>query len=220
MKLSLNYKLLLENKQKILRVAIIALLILATLFLFLFRTGNQNDKEMIKQSETDSQTVQTEESTDVIVVDVSGEVKTPSVIELPPDSRINDAIRAAGGLTKNADITQINRAAVISDGEKIFIPTKQNEQSEDGSNLSETSGQNSTGMTGNTGEQGTGTGQININNASSTKLQEVPGIGPVTADKIIQYRTANGLFRKLEDIMKVSGIGDKTFAKMKPYICI
>lgn len=216
MKLFLNYKYLLENKQKIARVAIIALLIMAALFLFLFRTGNQNEKEMMKQKNIDSQSeLKTDEPSDMIIVDVAGEVKNPSVIELPADSRINDAIQAAGGLTGNADISQINRAAILTDGEKIFVPTAQKSQTNSSGGKVADGNQEGDGNNESTSPQ-----KININYASTTELQEVPGIGPVTADKIIQYRNDKGLFRKLEDIKNVSGIGDKTFEKMKTYICI
>jgi len=154
-------------------------------------------------------------STDMIIVDVAGEVENPSVIELPAESRINDAIQAAGGLTNQADISQINRAAILSDGEKIFIPTKPNPSAGSSSPNNEGNSPNVSNSGGSTENS-----LININYASAVELQEVPGIGPVTSDKIIQYRTDHGLFRKLEEIKKVSGIGDKTYAKMKPYICI
>ena len=157
--------------------------------------------------------IQSDASEDVIVVDVAGEVNNPAVIELAPDSRINDAILAAGGLTKVADISQINRAAILSDGEKIYIPKLQ---------TATEAGSDATGADSNfpATEGDTTTARINVNFASSVQLQGIPGIGPVTADKIIQYRKAHGLFRKLEDLTEVSGIGEKTFEKMKPYICI
>jgi competence protein ComEA len=212
----LKFKLILENKQKIIRVVIITLLILAALFLFLFRTGNPEDKEIMKSNENESQTsLQSDVPTDVIIVDVAGEVQNPSVIELPIESRINDAVIAAGGLTNNADISQINRAAILSDGEKIFIPTKADPPTENGVPLN--GGIISNGTT----DVGSPVSSlININYASISELQEVPGIGPVTAEKIIQYRNDHGLFRKIDDIKKVNGIGDKTYAKMKAYIGI
>jgi competence protein ComEA len=216
MKTFLKYKFLLENKQKIVRVAIITPLILAALFLFLFRTGNQDEKEMMKQNESDSQTtIQSDVSEDVIIVDVAGEVQNPSVIELPSASRINDAIEAAGGLTKHADISQINRAAILSDGEKVLIPTVPIP-----SPITTSPANGNSNPSGSSDVVNTGNSLININYASASELEEVPGIGPVTSEKIIQYRTTNGLFRKLEDIKKVSGIGDKTYAKLKLYICI
>jgi competence protein ComEA len=214
MKRLFNFRSLLENNQKYLKAAIIGLLILAALFMFFFRTGDKQDQIPIAKSDSAVEDgIASDTSTETIIVDVSGEVETPSVIELPLDSRINDAIQAAGGLTKNADISQINRAAMLSDGEKVFIPTKPSLDIQGSGSGLDTS-QNTTG------NQNTTTTKVNINNASSEQLQEVPGIGPVTANKIILFRTQNGLFRKLEDIKKVSGIGDKTFEKMKPYICI
>jgi competence protein ComEA len=216
MKLYFDYKFLFEHKQIIVRAVIITLLILSALFLFLFRTGDRNEEDMLQSVESDSQTTtKNDVSLDVIIIDVTGEVKNPSVIELPVDSRINDAIQAVGGLTANADISQINRAAILSDGEKVYIPTKIDAPSDNVLNSNEIDNKDNSGTPENTGDQ-----LININYASAAKLQEVPGIGPVTADKILQYRQVNGLFRKIDDIKKVSGIGDKTFAKMKLYICI
>jgi competence protein ComEA len=222
MDIFLKYKVLFEKNQKVFKAVIIIVLILAALFLFLFRTGNGNEKEqdIIKPNETETQTsIQNEIAndipTDVIIVDVAGEVQNPSVIELPVQSRINDAIEAAGGLTNQADISQINRAAVLSDGEKIFIPTKKDPAGPPTMPPNEGSISNNAASSGDGGNT-----LININYASSEELQKVPGIGPVTSEKIIQYRTEHGLFRKLDDIKKVSGIGDKTYVKMKPYICI
>lgn len=216
MKTFLKYKLLLENKQKIVRAAIITMLILAALFLFLFRTGNATEKEMLMQSDSEPKTsIQSDSSPDMIVVDVAGEVENPSVIQLPLSSRINDAIEAAGGLTAKADITQINRAAILSDGEKIYIPTLPITIPESDPTTSNNSTPNAS-IDPNSSNQKL----ININYASSLELQEIPGVGPVTSEKILQYRQEHGLFRKLDDIKKVSGIGDKTYAKMKPYICI
>jgi competence protein ComEA len=224
MKNLLKYKIFFENKQNIVRVAIISLLILAALFLFLFRTGNQQEEELIKPSDTESETTTlADDFSNGIIVDVAGEVVNPSVIELPLDSRINDAIQAAGGLTTQADISQVNRAAILSDGEKIFIPTKPNPGivATDPINGGSTPNDGTNGITnGSTNGIGTDNSLVNINYSSALELQEVPGIGPVTSEKIIQYRLDHGLFRKLEDIKKVSGIGDKTYAKMKPYICI
>ncbi len=213
MKLSFDYKKLLRNKQLLLRTAIISLLIMAALFLLFFRTGNNNDEVLLAQSDAvENQSAQEELTEEVIIVDVSGEVKSPSVVELPANSRIEDAIAAAGGLTKNADISQINRAAMISDGDKVLIPTK----AESGNSKSESSNSKASPNSKSDGNSSF----VNINQANSTKLQEIPGIGPVTAEKIIKYREDNGLFLKLEDLKKVSGIGDKTYEKMKPYISI
>lgn len=216
MKEFFDYKSLLQNKEKTIRVAMILLLILAALFLFLFQTGDNKHQEAAIQSEVeDLSGSQSDIPSGYIIVDVSGAVLTPAVIELPLESRINDAILAAGGLTKEADISQINRAAPLTDGEKIYIPTKQQTAGVDDESFIAGQIPNDSGP-GQTPQ----INKININQAELSKLQEIPGVGPATAEKIISYRKEHGLFRKLEDLKKVSGIGDKTFEKMKSYICI
>lgn len=125
------------------------------------------------------------------------------VVELEEGSRIQDAIEAAGGLTENADLDGINRAAFVNDGDKILIPSVE----EGGFPYEEGAIQDSYGD-----------GRININTADSGQLQEITGVGPVTAEKIISYREENGRFDSIEDIKNVSGIGDKTFEKMKDEI--
>ena len=151
----------------------------------------------------------TEETTAMIYVDVGGEVKDPSVVELPDGSRVTDAITAAGGLTELADLTDINRAAFVSDGEKIYIPSQVSELEDDGL---------SAGEGGDGGTAKSSDGRININTADSTQLQELTGVGPATAEKIIDYRKQNGRFQSIEDIKNVSGIGDKTYEKLKDHI--
>ena len=100
----------------------------------------------------------------------------------------------------------INQAELVTDGQKILIPSKM----EEGASAEETAGT----------EKSTDNGKININQADSTMLQEIPGVGPATADKIIQYREVNGRFQTIEDLKNVSGIGDKTFEKMKDKVCV
>jgi competence protein ComEA len=106
-----------------------------------------------------------------------------------------------------ADTGTINQAEILSDGQKIYIPTKQEM-------ISGNSGGN---FAGSITRQ---SGLININTADSAALQEIPGVGPATAEKIISYRNENGKFNTIEDIKSVSGIGDKTFEKMKKKITV
>jgi len=158
------------------------------------------------------------EAKNMIIVDVSGAVANPSVVELPEGSRVFEAIEKAGGLTNEADIQLINRAAVLADGQKIYIPTKQ-EVSESRKGKPPAAAQYIPGIN----DSDTGPGQsnlININTADSATLQQLSGIGPATAQKIIEYRTTHGNFKTIEDIKNVSGIGDKTFEKFKDKITI
>jgi competence protein ComEA len=134
-----------------------------------------------------------------IIVDVDGSVQKPGIVKLPQNSRIYEAIDAAGGLRSTADTSSVNLAAVMTDGEKIYIPDK--------SEAAAIPALKAKSL-------------ININTADSLTLQKISGRGPSTAEKIIEHRTQYGKFRKIEDIKNVSGIGDKTFEKFKTQICV
>ncbi len=148
----------------------------------------------------------TERRVDTIYVDIAGCVKDPGVYEMPYGSRVFEVIDKAGGFTKHADTALINQAEPAEDGMKINVPDKRKNGGSSGSQ----GGQTAAGQPA----------LININTADSEELQKIPGIGPVTADKIIQYRESNGAFHKVEDITNVSGIGDKTLEKMRPMITV
>jgi competence protein ComEA len=158
-----------------------------------------------------------------IFVDVGGAVKSPYVYELPSGSRVYEAIEMAGGLTGSADTSTLNLAQVLLDQDKLTIPTK--EEVKSGPIEASVVNKQSVGVT-NAVENTNGTndtsdrGLININTATSVELQSITGIGPTTAEKIISYRQEQGSFEKIEDIMKVSGIGEKTFAKFKTKIMV
>lgn len=155
-----------------------------------------------------------------IYVDISGAVKSPMLAELPDGSRVDDAIKAAGGLKKEADMTNINRAEFLVDGQKVFIPSYALD--EDGNIIEgSASGDGTAGITGGPDSAaGMQNSKININTADSAQLQTLNGVGPATAQKIIDYRDSSGRFTSIEDIKNVSGIGDKTFEKLKDYICV
>lgn len=145
-----------------------------------------------------------------IYVDISGEVKNPGVYEVKDGSRLFEVIEKAGGLKKDADTTDINQAEIVTDGQKIIVPSK-NDEDVGGVYL-----ENPTIPKGD--KTYTPDGAININTADSAGLQEIPGVGPATAEKIIAYRQANGKFKTIEDLKNVSGIGNKTFEKIKDMI--
>ena len=135
----------------------------------------------------------------LLVIDVQGEVKTPGVYELPINSRVNDAIKAAGGAKPNADLSFINQARLIKDGEQIYIDKK------------------SIG-TSNFRRSTAASGIININRATAKELDKLPGIGPVIAGRIVEYRKVNGFFQSIDDLKKVQGIGASTLEKFKSKI--
>ncbi|TYS44339.1 helix-hairpin-helix domain-containing protein [Bacillus infantis] len=142
----------------------------------------------------------------VIKVDVKGSVRKPGLYEAADGERVADLIQKAGGLTEKADETRINFAQRVGDEMVIYVPEEGEELSgatEPAQAISEASGED---------------GMVNINSAGSEELQDIPGIGPSKAAAIIEYRETEGPFQSLEDLMQISGIGEKTFEKLKSYI--
>lgn len=208
----------LTKKQKIIFFIIIIIMILIIIY-YIYSTlytddFSYNAQSLIQEnnnySDTDGSVLENSEDK-TIVVYICGEVKESKVLTLKENSRICDAIDAVGGITENADITNINLAYILEDGEKIYIPKKGEEtQTEDNSN-------SSSQMHSYTSSKST---KININKATQTELETIPGIGPSSALKIINYREENGKFKSIEDIKNVSGIGDKKFESIKEYITV
>ena len=162
-----------------------------------------------------------------ITVDIAGAVAHPSVYILPSDSRVYQAVNAAGGLTANADTRNTNLASLLSDGTKIYIPSKEEVKTESKTTGIKPGNAYIGGSTAPTAAAAAETGAadsknalINLNTATSVQLQELPGVGPATADKILAYRQKYGAFSKKEELMNVSGIGEKTFAKMQALITV
>lgn len=151
-----------------------------------------------------------------VVVYVTGAVSEPGVYSLPVNSRVEDALQVAGGMTEEADINSVNLAALLQDGLEIHVSQKSKE-------FIPESGASSPAGEGRTADEQPATltisYPININTASQAELESLPGIGPVTAQKIIEYRAENG-FTIIEDIQKVSGIGPATFEKIKDFISV
>lgn len=154
------------------------------------------------------------EEEEMMAVHVTGEVNNPGVVKIKEGSRIEDVIKAAGGLTENGDITNVNLAYVVEDGMKIRIPSNSEgnvtedyitEDNGKGVIMSEESSNSSNLI-------------VNINTANETELEQLPGIGPSISSKIVEYRNKNGKFKSIEDIKNVTGIGDSKFDKIKEYI--
>jgi competence protein ComEA len=136
------------------------------------------------------------------IVDVAGAVKSPGVYSLPANSRVIDAIAAAGGAAAHADTSDINLARLIKDGEQVYVDLK-----------AASTPFVQDGPTRNAVKKKSG--PININRATAGELDGLPGIGPVLASRIIDYRKANGPFASVDDLQKVSGIGVSKFAQFK-----
>ena len=159
-----------------------------------------------------------------IFVHVCGAVRKEGVYELSPDARVVDAIRAAGGCTKKAASFGINQAEALKDGVQVYVPTKAELKKETNGVVSLASfgtggvrtGLSSQGM--NSGEGGDAL--ININLATKEELMKLNGVGEAKAELIITYRQAKGGFKDIKDIMKIKGIKQKFFDKIKDKICI
>lgn len=167
-----------------------------------------------RSAATDAATPQAQ----TIVVDVDGAVAAPGVYDLSVASpRVRDAIAAAGGLAEDADTSTINMAALVVDASKVHVP-RASEQQASGTAAGGGSAGEGTGTGGGAG--GVSNGLVNINSATSEELQTLSGVGEATANAIIRDREANGPFASIEDLMRVSGIGQKKFAKISGSICV
>ena len=147
----------------------------------------------------------------VCYVDISGEVEDPGVYKVDSETRLFQVIEMAGGLTKDADLNSLNRAERVTDGQKIIVRAL-GEEGEDNEETSYSTDDDQEGIAVD--------GKINLNYADSDTLQIIPGIGPTKAQNIIDYREKTGKFKKIEEIMNVSGIGEKTFDSIKDYITV
>jgi competence protein ComEA len=149
------------------------------------------------------------QETESLIVDVKGQVKMPGVYSSSQEERVIDVVQRAGGLTENADESKVNFAEHVQDAMVIYIPAKGEE------------GSIPQGLTSNpTDTGGTKQGKINLNKADENELQNLPGIGPSKAAAIMEYRVTNGPFKSVEDLKNISGIGDKTFDKLKDLITV
>ena len=175
-------------------LAIVALLVVAISALFVMRGTSQEVVAAPAPLEIESVTQQS------IMVDVAGAVVNPGVYSLPLNSRVFQAIRVAGGLKKGADASDINQARILKDGEQIYVYPS-----------SSASGSSKTSRK----VEARPGGPIMINRASVKEFESLVGIGPVLANRIVAYRKINGPFSAIEDLLKVPGIGEATFAKFK-----
>lgn len=148
-----------------------------------------------------------------VYVDIDGAVASPGVYRLQDGARVSQAIDAAGGLTAEADVTGLNRASKVTDGQKIYVPTVGEQQAASAAGGADGGAAAVSGA-------GASSGLVNINTASAAELQTLSGIGPSMAQSIIDERTQNGAFASVDDLMRVSGIGEKKLAKIKDCICV
>jgi competence protein ComEA len=142
-----------------------------------------------------------------VVVDVRGAVIAPGVYELPPDARIQDAVAAAGGLTADADLSTINLARRLRDGEVVLV-----------SALPTPGTPPAPPNAGQANASDTGKFKININSATATELEQLPGIGEVIAGRIVAFREENGAFRAVDDLILIDGISARTIDRIRDLV--
>jgi competence protein ComEA len=147
------------------------------------------------------------EPSGAVVVDVAGKVRRPGVATLPAGSRVVDAIRKAGGARPGVDLTSLNLARVLVDGEQILVGVAP----APGVAASASSQPGAASADG---------GLVNLNTATLAQLDSLPGVGPVTAQKILDWRTAHGAFTAVDELLEVDGIGEKTLADMAPHLTL
>jgi competence protein ComEA len=142
-----------------------------------------------------------------LVVHVLGEVRHPGLVRLPENSRVQDAIDAAGGLTGRADPAELNLAQPLADGQQLVIGT-----------TSDPTGEVRDGQESSAGGGNSATATLDLNRANQAQLEELPGIGPVTAQAILTWRQQHGRFSRIEELQEVDGIGPKTYAQISPHV--
>lgn len=189
----------------------IILLIFGIIYIIKIKIDESNNMDLMLETNTNEiiASSNNEEKT-IIKVHIDGQIKNRGVLELEEGSRLVDAIEKSGGLTEEADTSNINLADILQDGEKVYIYSKQEvEELKSIGKLNE--------EIDNTTKKDN---KININTATQAELEEITGIGPSLAQKIIEYRESNGKFKDIEELKNVSGIGDKKFESMKSQITI
>ena len=144
----------------------------------------------------------------MVIIDVAGKVRRPGIATLPLGSRVVDALEAAGGARRNVNLTSLNLARLLIDGEQIVIGVPP----PGGVAAPAASAPGAVG--------GAASPLVNLNSATQAELETLPGVGPVTAAAILQWRTDYGTFTSVDELLEVSGIGDATLAEMAPFVTI
>ena len=191
-------------------VACIVLVVLALVRFVPTETSASQDFEAPAQAEEQAAS---EQDSDVrqVGVDVEGAVASPGLYLVSADARVNDAVAAAGGMTSDADRQRVNLAQKVEDGMQVYVPSREEAPA--------ATGTTTTGA-GQASSSGVSKGKVNLNTASAEELQTLSGIGPSLSQRIIDYRQANGPFKSVDDLRKVSGIGDTRFKSLKDLVCV
>ncbi|MEJ8554284.1 helix-hairpin-helix domain-containing protein [Tepidibacter sp. Z1-5] len=179
---------------------------------------DKEESDMTEEISLESEELDAENEDSEIVVFISGEVSTCGVVKMESNSRLVDAVEKLGGLTQNADMNRVNLAIKLEDGAHYIIPSVSNNESQvigDEVNSNDSEEYVNQDSYNNSNSSQGATSKININKASSSELKSLTGIGDVTASKIIEYRSKNGKFKTIDEVMNVKGIGEKKFESIK-----
>ncbi len=211
-----------NNKIIYILASVVAIIICIIVCFFIDKNNQYNENTIIETSviQENNNIQQVNESiNNKLYIHISGEVNCPGVIEVNDGSRIIDVIESAGGLTANADTSNVNLAYQVEDGQKIIIPNISDKEKKLSEGINNSIIQNDDGgaVVSDTNENNL---KININKATQSELESITGIGSSTASKIIEYRKLHGKFNKIEDIKNVSGIGNAKFEGLKDQICV
>ncbi len=205
-----QYKAIHDKQSKIFRYIIWFLIVLAIVggcaYAYAKYKSNIPSEQIADQIESpdaQSDLVEVKDNKPQVMVHVAGSVTKPDVVVLEEGARVKDAIEAAGGLLEQADIRSINLAAEVTDGSKIYIP-KLGEQDSLETNTTKQ-------------ESSKADSKVNINTASKDELMKLPGVGESTAEAILEERK-KGKFKSIQDLKRISGIGDKKFEKLQSHI--
>ena len=205
----------LSRQEKVIFLIIVSILII-TIGWKLYSSEKNNITIIPSAQESEPISLSAEDDVEkgICIIHIAGAVKQPGVYQLEQGKRIIDAVKIAGGQAEEANLDAINLAAQLYDGQKIMIPFISDANS---NNLSRTLGIVETPPSSmNSGNSSL----LNLNSAEARQLENLPGIGSVLADRILEYRKDHGMFRTMEEVMNVPGIGEKKFESMKEFITV
>lgn len=202
-----------SRQEKIVLLLIVTVII--TIFGCRFYLQEKNKITIVPSNQENLSTQQSVADTsqeEICIIHIAGAVKQPGVYRISSGERIIDVVKMAGGALERAHLDMVNLAAPIHDGQKIIIPFMPEERDDELLRIAEQ------GLTIPESDYSANSGLININSATARELELLPGIGPALAERILEFRKNNGMFRKIEDIKGVSGIGQKRFDAIKEMI--
>lgn len=203
------------NKKNIAIVAIIVIIIIVIIIINMTQT-EEKEEDWIEEVELTQETEPEEHKK--IKIHITGEVINKGIVEINEGGRIIDAIEKAGGTTQIADLSKINLAYVLEDGQKVNIPSINDKQLENEEQYITQENQENVIVGENLSKKTEK--RININTANEQELQNLQGIGETMAKRIVEYRKANGKFKEIEDLKNVKGIGNAKYDKIKQNICV